>query len=326
MYFIANAPKIYFRLELLYGLGPSLYLFSKSITNSEFKIRKFEYLHFLPVIIEFIYYRTSYYRIGKIDMTKTSQNIYNDIFSIEQRTGVISTSIYMVLSIIILLNYKKNTGRDNSKPKNKPFKWLYIPIIAYVSYWCLWFTFRYIDVFLYSGMYSPYYYFPMFILLSGINVWIGFQGYLRIQTNKTAFSGKKNKKLKQKESDESFANIISQINEYMEKEKLYLDSDLNITSFANRIGIQSRLISKAINNELKINFHEFVNRYRVNEFKKRIKNENSKNLTLLGHAFESGFASKSTFNYVFKKYTELTPRQFYNQYKNNKSENVNSDD
>ena len=50
-----------------------------------------------------------------------------------------------------------------------------------------------------------------------------------------------------------------------------------------------------------MNFYEFVNKHRVEEFKQRIQQPDRDQLTLLGHAFDCGFNSKSTFNHIFNK-------------------------
>jgi len=48
----------------------------------------------------------------------------------------------------------------------------------------------------------------------------------------------------------------------------------------------------------------------VEAFKERITQPESEKLTLLGHAMECGFKSKSTFNPVFKKLTGKTPSMY----------------
>ena len=68
-----------------------------------------------------------------------------------------------------------------------------------------------------------------------------------------------------------------------------------------------------------MNFHKFVNRYRVTEFIERIENDKSKDFTLLAHAYDSGFASKSTFNHIFKKYTNKTPKEYLAELNNQKA-------
>ena len=63
------------------------------------------------------------------------------------------------------------------------------------------------------------------------------------------------------------------------------------------------------------NFYEYINSYRVEAFKARMTQADSDKLTLLGHAFECGFKSKSTFNHVFKKISGKTPSDYVKQLK-----------
>jgi AraC-like DNA-binding protein len=58
------------------------------------------------------------------------------------------------------------------------------------------------------------------------------------------------------------------------------------------------------------NFQDFINKYRVEEFIERLKNDQNNHFTLLGIATDVGFNSKSSFNAIFKKYKGLTPTQF----------------
>ena len=85
-----------------------------------------------------------------------------------------------------------------------------------------------------------------------------------------------------------------------------------------------KVTSHLINHDLKTNFYEFVNKYRVEEFKYRLQREDSDKFTLLGLAYECGFNSKSTFNHTFKKFTGQTPKEYFIQCKN-KSERKHSD-
>ncbi len=320
----------YVTIEPLFGIGPSLYLYTKSVTDPDYKIHKWEYFHFLPVLLELIYYRTSFYRMGAIDLLYKPQNFNNVFFMFEQWMGFLSATIYMIFAVKLLLDYRKWVSHNFSSFHNRTLQWLNKPIVAFVSFWCLWFIIRLGDMFLYSGAYRDFYYFPMYIVLSAITLWIGFLGYFRTQIDAIGFSKKERLKNNPSDTTNNYSAIIYKLKELLECEKLFLDPDLDMISFSSKVGVPSTLISKAINSELKMNFHEFVNQYRVNEFKNRIKKLDNKNLTLLGHAFDSGFASKSTFNHIFKKYTQLTPKQYYQKIHgkvlDNKSENMILDD
>jgi AraC-like DNA-binding protein len=64
-----------------------------------------------------------------------------------------------------------------------------------------------------------------------------------------------------------------------------------------------------INEEFLVNFYDFVNKYRVEEAK-RLLLDNNRNYKIIAIAYEVGFNSKATFNRVFKKFTGLTPSDF----------------
>jgi AraC-like DNA-binding protein len=101
-------------------------------------------------------------------------------------------------------------------------------------------------------------------------------------------------------------NLITLI----EKEKLYLNSDLKYSEVASRLGISARYLTEVLNREIGKGFKDFINEYRVKEVQQRIRNNEMENLTLYGIALGSGFNSKSSFNRVFKKHTGYTPTEF----------------
>ena len=59
-----------------------------------------------------------------------------------------------------------------------------------------------------------------------------------------------------------------------------------------------------------MNFNDFVNSYRIEEFKRLAQQEDYQNHTLLAIAFIVGFNSKSAFNRSFKKLEDCTPREY----------------
>lgn len=99
----------------------------------------------------------------------------------------------------------------------------------------------------------------------------------------------------------------------MTENKLYLNSSLTLNELSEQLSISSHNISEVINSKLGKNFYDFINAYRVEEFKQRIKNPEFSNYSLLAVAFESGFSSKSSFNTIFKKHTGITPSEYRKQ-------------
>ena len=117
----------------------------------------------------------------------------------------------------------------------------------------------------------------------------------------------KKAKVKEAEKDEVF---LSKLKQLMETEKPYLNPELNLSMMAQSLDMKPRQLSSKINQNCNQNFYDLVNTYRVGAFKARMQSPDRDKLSLLGHAYECGFYSKSTFNHVFKKTTELTPSEY----------------
>lgn len=114
--------------------------------------------------------------------------------------------------------------------------------------------------------------------------------------------------------------IVLKLKALMEEQKVFRNSDLKLAHVATLLGLPEQQLSEALNNELEINFPEFVNDYRVKDFKTRLLDPKEQNKTMLGIAFESGFNSKSSFQRVFKESTGVTPTA-YRKSLTNRSQN-----
>jgi AraC-like DNA-binding protein len=107
-----------------------------------------------------------------------------------------------------------------------------------------------------------------------------------------------------------YNHITQKLISYMDHEKPYLNPSLSLKDLSLHIKIPVRNISQSIHLCLKSNFYDFINRYRVEEVKRRLGEESSQHFSFLGLAYEAGFNSKSAFNAAFKKYVGMTPKQF----------------
>lgn len=105
-------------------------------------------------------------------------------------------------------------------------------------------------------------------------------------------------------------DIVAKTIELMEKEKLYLQTELTLQDLSDKLGIPSYQVSQAINDGLQKTFYDLINSYRVEEAKRLLVDPKSQNNKILAVGFDAGFNSKTTFNTVFKKFTGLTPTDF----------------
>jgi adenylate cyclase len=102
----------------------------------------------------------------------------------------------------------------------------------------------------------------------------------------------------------------AQLMKYIQSKKPYLDPELSLQSLARQVEIPANQLSWLLNEYMGKNFNEFINHYRIESFKKLVKDPQNAHLTLAGLAFDSGFNSESVFNACFEKETGLTPEAF----------------
>ncbi|TAA45837.1 helix-turn-helix domain-containing protein [Corallincola spongiicola] len=96
----------------------------------------------------------------------------------------------------------------------------------------------------------------------------------------------------------------------IEEQRPYLSANITLGRLADMMQWSTHQTSQVINAGFDENFHQFINRFRVEQAKSLLIQPESSALTVLDIAYQSGFNSKSSFNSFFKKLTGMTPSQF----------------
>jgi AraC-like DNA-binding protein len=126
----------------------------------------------------------------------------------------------------------------------------------------------------------------------------------------TFLENKKEEKTEKSPLSEELLPYKNKIINLFEKEKIYLEADLSLADVAQKLKTNISIVSQVVNSGFDKNFNDFVNFYRIEEFKNKINQPDYQHLTLLGIAFECGFNSKATFNRAFKKLTGEAPNDY----------------
>lgn len=110
------------------------------------------------------------------------------------------------------------------------------------------------------------------------------------------------------------ADKIYAIEKGINEEKLYLERNLNLDRFAERIGLKARDVTVVLNTHYKVNFFEFINGHRIKEAMRLLSAEGSKDDKIADIIQKSGFNSESTFVRYFKQITGVTPSEYREKY------------
>ncbi len=216
--------------------------------------------------------------------------------------------------LIVILNtlkkHQKHLGDFYSDLENKTLSWIKMIVFIFLAFHLLWIiediiAFKKESWALYFAKASTFLTFFMIY-------WIGYNGFSQQKIfTATLFLSNQNKLKNTSETQHQFEEICTEIN----RKKLFLKTDLNLTTLAVALNLKEKELSKLINLHTNENFYHFINQFRVNEFKRLLSSSKAQQLSLLGIANEAGFFSKSTFYTAFKKLEGTTPKQYQNQLK-----------
>jgi adenylate cyclase len=98
--------------------------------------------------------------------------------------------------------------------------------------------------------------------------------------------------------------------QHISENKPYLNPQLTLSGLAGEVELHANRVSLLINKMTGRNFNDFINHYRLEEFKAKVHDVQFSHLSILGIAYESGFNSKTVFNAYFKKVMGITPTEW----------------
>lgn len=107
------------------------------------------------------------------------------------------------------------------------------------------------------------------------------------------------------------APLLARLDALMVGERPYLDPDLTMSRFAARLGVPEAVLRRLINHRLGFgHFRNFLNVYRVEEAKRRLRAGPAAPDKMISIAFDSGFASLASFNRAFRQIVGQSPTGF----------------
>lgn len=104
------------------------------------------------------------------------------------------------------------------------------------------------------------------------------------------------------------SSLLNVVRAHMKQHQTFLNNQLTLTRLAEAVDVSTHHLSEVLNQHGGKNFYQFVNEYRIDYVCQQMKQDH--NIKIIDLALTAGFSSKSTFNAVFKQFTNLTPSQY----------------
>lgn len=282
--------------KYLIGVGFFLFIQSHFQADQEKLFNKWFYL-FTPAILYGLL-RLYWWILSLNNRPHIIREIYDTGFFTFNEFIYLTFNLVLVLIVIRKLNLHEKLKLQVKVIKR--VKWL-----KSFSYWFLTFTSIHIALtifFAINGHADPFINYYLILFLN--SAYIYYLSYLGFTQQQYFFppvsilepSPKKSKKL-----------IL--LNRALKGDELFKKPNLTIAEVAVHTNISTKEITGVIATT-GMNFPEYLNTLRVEEVKRLLNSEKSKNFTIEALAKEAGFNSKATFNTSFKKTTGLTPSAY----------------
>jgi AraC-like DNA-binding protein len=314
----------YLPFQQLFLLGPVLYFYVQSLLNPSFRIKKKDFLHFLPGFLYLVFILIVFItdKIILKDYYFYADGRDMDLDFWYQFSGLISMVFYLFLSLRFYARYREMAFATVSFAEAILFNWIRRFLLAFLLILLLRVLFFILNP-EWGEFGSKFWYYLCFSLLF---YYISISGYLTavrgefplsmavFQTENTGLELPKSSPSKTSLSKttpiEDLENWKAQIEELMQVQRIFENPSLTLREMAQLLDTNSKQVSQVINQGFQKNFNDFVNDYRTEAMIGKLKAGEHQQKSLLGLALDCGFNSKSTFNRAFKKATNKTPRRF----------------
>ena len=313
----------YWLVALSLAVGPLLYFYVKSITTSNFRFKKKDVYHFVPVTLFVIYKISIFIYDASLPGFDETQNgylkIHLDEKYVQPLVGIVESLqmlLYLTFTLQLYYAYKKKIQHFFSNTYAIELNWIRNFLFIY-SFLFLYSIFEGVIGDLIVDLHWTQRWWYQFFSALAI-IYIGIKGYFTdtntLENLNFEVVPSSHKKTIDATKDNSILENKTKLEQFMNDEKPFLNPDLNLKQLSKMLKISVPVLSETINSGFQKNFNDFINGYRVKAVQDMLKEGKQKQLSLLGIAHECGFNSKATFNRVFKKLTNSSPSEYAMQH------------
>lgn len=300
----------YFPFTISYSYGVLVWFYVAALTNSKRAFSRKDLLFFIPSAI-YVAFRLALFAQdlefkGWFDKNYYAPFIGTFVFVTEFAWNV----AFLWFAIRHYRKYRAWTDENFSDTGKIKFDWLKNFLYLFTFVFVLGAVFDFTNSFIFKLSYIQYFYFELILAL--VTYYLAIAGYLRSRTIELDFTASKAHESAAERktllADRELENLKTKLQNLMEKDKLYREPNLTLTDLARQTGVNSAVLSYAVNNGFGKNFNDFVNEFRIAEVREKLRSADDS--TLLAVAFDCGFNSKATFNRAFRKFMGVSPKEF----------------
>ncbi len=301
-----------FAFTTIFLLGPSFYLYIRSILFPEQRISRKSFLkHFSLFFFQLsvnlfllVSYLLDSFQILNLNWEFSELYGLFDLYS--EPFSILAFACYLYLTFGLLKHVKASPEKliYPMAVKKTALDWSKVLIITLVVFLTLWIATYTLPFFTESNPLGGYLFLE--ITLMFFIYWISFAAHHRMQQVHSYLTNAKESKVLKTEADLK----IQQLQQVMVNDKPYLNPKITREILAKEIDLSPKKISSILNQHYGQSFNDFINEYRVAEVKASLETDRTAHKTISGIALDAGFNSQATFQRAFKKTAGMTPKEY----------------
>lgn len=313
-----------FPVSLTLLFGPFFYFYVRSLLFGASRLQPRDWFHFLPALIVFTRYIPYYFADKAIKNAFILTPVNFQSFRYEHYE-YLAIFIFCQIHLWIYLFVIRRTQKQHRQRVKDYYSNMESRNLNWIQFFISLFALVYIVFILVCIILIKYNYMVSYNIVGiTVSLSIFILGYRGLK--QTAIITIPPLKTAKPESTELPGELIQslapQFNMLMNEEKLFTNPELNLDDLARRLGVPRNTVSQFINDYLKANFYDYINRLRVEEIKRLLLDADKEYLTIIALATEAGFNSKTSFNRIFRHYTGMTPSEYKRHHCFNKQKNL----
>lgn len=331
----------------LYLTGPVLFWYVRSVLSDDARMRKSDFIHFLPMLIFFVAALPFTVIVPLSKKAETAMQVVNNVGIMQTYATTFLSKIfpvssiylsrpvllfgYTIWSIVLIAKYfSQNKLKAVFSGQNFMLKWMmllltFILLLTTTHILLIIQTFkmhfsdlafglnlvRVLSLLGLIGLLISPFFFPAILY--------GLPRFPVTANHKKKCTEKMNSG-ESKKSQNHFENaylhrIGQQTDAFMEEYQSYLQPQFNINQLAVQIEVPVHHLAYYFRETKKQTFTEYCNRWRLEHAKELIKKGKSNELTLEAIAVLSGFSNRNSFRSIFQKTEGVSPSTFAGQHK-----------
>lgn len=295
--------------DVSFSAGPLIYFYLASLVHGKTTPRW--QIHFIPVAIQFTYYCILF--VQPLSFKDSWADSIHDPYveSVETLGALAFNLVYLIAALRLYRRYMAWLAENASDVEPYRMPWLRNFLYVVFALFLATLGFELVDELIYDLGYTQMFW--LYLAMALCTYYLGVEGWRHAdillcrmpQAEATQAAADAPEQPTEKPAEDLRAKVQA-VTAFVTEEQSYLDPEISLQTLARALGMSAPRLSRILNEGNGENFNAFINRFRIEAVKKRLEDRDD-DADILQIALDCGFNSKTSFNRVFKRFTETTP-------------------